>query len=298
MNLTRMDLADAGSPDKLVQTILQLEPDLPIPIPIEELCRQLDISDIEPLTTHGYEGALITDAEKSIGSILFNSESPYQRRRFTIAHELGHFLIPSHTLPDEGKFLCSRDDMNVLSMKESDRRKRMEAEANRFAALILMPPTHFRKDVERQRDADINQIIKLAERYKTSKEATARWYVQFRRESCAIIVGHRNKVLRHYKKVGFPFIEPSWGDPMPDLSLAGKYDGNQGAISDWHEVNPSAWISVDRGRPAPELFEQVHAQRDGYSLTLLVLSQRDYDEEDEDRDIERAWYKPRFAYGR
>ena len=114
MNVTHMDLADAGSPDKIVQIILKSEPSLPIPVPIEELCVQLDITQIQPLTTEGFEGGLITDAEKSTGIILCNDSSPYQRRRFTIGHELGHFLIPSHVLPDNEKFLCSRDRKSVV----------------------------------------------------------------------------------------------------------------------------------------------------------------------------------------
>src|SRR3984957_15739781 len=38
---------------------------LPIPVPIEELCRQLDIIEIQPLTTQGFEGGLLTDRERS-----------------------------------------------------------------------------------------------------------------------------------------------------------------------------------------------------------------------------------------
>lgn len=32
------DLADAGSPEALVKRILQAEPKLPVPVPIQELC--------------------------------------------------------------------------------------------------------------------------------------------------------------------------------------------------------------------------------------------------------------------
>jgi hypothetical protein len=70
--VSRIGLADAGSPEKLTMELLKAEPNLPIPVPIEQLARQLDIQDIQPLTTDGFEGGLITDIAKSIGIILFN----------------------------------------------------------------------------------------------------------------------------------------------------------------------------------------------------------------------------------
>jgi hypothetical protein len=38
MQISRIDLADKGSPEGIVMAILKAEPDLPIPVPIEELC--------------------------------------------------------------------------------------------------------------------------------------------------------------------------------------------------------------------------------------------------------------------
>ena len=117
--------------------ILKAEPTLTVPVPIVQLCRDLDIEDIQDLDTDGFEGGLITDTERSRGVILARKAHPY-RRRFTIAHELGHFLIPTHVPDTLGRFLCSREDMRLLSAVEHDRRGRMEVEANRFASLILI----------------------------------------------------------------------------------------------------------------------------------------------------------------
>jgi hypothetical protein len=70
MQISRMDLADKGSPEGIVMAILKAEPNLPIPVPIEELCRQLDIIEIQALTTQGFEGGLLADRERSRGIIL------------------------------------------------------------------------------------------------------------------------------------------------------------------------------------------------------------------------------------
>ena len=109
-----MDLDMAGSPMALVSTILKKAPELKIPVPIEELCIQLDISSIDKLTTKGFEGCLITDVDRFAGAILYNAASHPYRRRFAIAHELGHFLMPKHIPDQEGRFLCSSKDMTQL----------------------------------------------------------------------------------------------------------------------------------------------------------------------------------------
>jgi Zn-dependent peptidase ImmA (M78 family) len=111
--ISRMDLADFGSPEAIAQGILKLVPDLPIPVPIEDLARQLDIIDIMPLETDGFEGGLLTDENKAEGIILVNESNPRQRRRFTVGHELGHFLSPWHKPRTPDGFLCSADDMRM-----------------------------------------------------------------------------------------------------------------------------------------------------------------------------------------
>ena len=92
MTISRLDLDGVGSPAALVTRILQLEPTLAMPVPVEQLCRQFDITSIGELETEGFEAALITDECKSAGAILVATERSRQRRRFSIAHELGHFL--------------------------------------------------------------------------------------------------------------------------------------------------------------------------------------------------------------
>jgi hypothetical protein len=60
MKVTRLDLDGTGSPMGLVTRILKIEKDLPIPVPVEELARQLDIEEIAPLEMQGFEGGLLT----------------------------------------------------------------------------------------------------------------------------------------------------------------------------------------------------------------------------------------------
>jgi IrrE N-terminal-like domain len=161
MKITRLDLDGAGSPMALVTRILKVETGLKIPIPIEELAIQLDIAEINELETENFEGSLLTDEARQSGIILVNGKAQGGRRRFTIGHELGHFLIMAHVPVNPGQFLCSRQDMNRWSAKENDRYARMEMEANQFAALLLMPPPMLRAYLK-GRAPDLANLDKMA----------------------------------------------------------------------------------------------------------------------------------------
>ena len=293
ITISRIDLADLTTPERIVGAIIREISDLPIPVPVEEIAHMLDIISIEPLTTDGFEGSLLTDAEKSEGYILVNEASPPQRRRFTIGHELAHFLCPFHKPPRGDQFLCSSDDMRLTFARKEDHPAYMEIEANRLAALLLMPLPHFRKDLRFHKGVDIDHIVALARRYETSKEATARRYVDVQGEPCAIIVSHNGRILRIYRGKDFPYIDVDSGDPVPRGSLTARINLTQAAVSDSEERDGGIWLSVQEGqRRAPMIYEQVLPQSDGYRMTLLTLAE-DVEDIDEEEDLEESW-TPRF----
>lgn len=285
MHVSRIDLADKGSPEGLVSLILKMEPDLQIPIPIEALARHLDIEDICTLETEGFEGGLLTDTARSRGIILVKDGVSRQRRRFTIGHELGHFLIANHIPDKEGQFLCSREDLNRLSVKEGDRRARMEVEANRFSSLLLLPPPHLRLALNNHRAPSIEHMIELARRFDVSKEAMARAYADFHPEAIAFIVIHEGKVLRTYSnKVRFPIITAQRQRPVPQGSMFHRRNLQIGVPSEIDSRIPDIWISVQRGRAAPTLCEQVCLQAQGFALIMLWYEAAEDDESDDDAE--------------
>jgi hypothetical protein len=292
--LSRLELdgKGAGSPDGLVRMILKAERGLSVPVPIERLCKSLDITDIQDLSTEGFEGGLITDTDRSRGVILARKSHPY-RRRFTIGHELGHFLIPTHLPDTPGRFLCSREDMRRLSAAENDRRGRMEVEANRFASLILMPPPLLRPYLQSRRDPDVGHMAKLAAEFKVSKQAMARAYAQYQGEILAFVFTKGGRVLFPYKHLNFPFLAVRSGQSVPDGSLLKRRDAREGIASDVCECVPDIWINVERGKPAPQLYEQVLAQRDDFAILMLWLEPPEEDEDEEDREGEMTT-KERF----
>jgi Zn-dependent peptidase ImmA (M78 family) len=276
MKIERMDLADFGSPDDIAAQIVRLEPTLPIPIPIEELAFQLDIKKIEPFEDGGFEGALITTQLKPNGIILFNPSSISARKRFTIAHELGHFLIPSH-VPPPGGFKCTAKDMMLTNAV--DKAARMELEANRFAAHMLMPTKMFRDDIYRLRHATLEAVIELARKYDTSREATARRFINLHDEVCAIVQSRNDSVISVYRSRRFPYLWLDRGTAVPAGSITRSYQAAVGEVSPMEGVDPAIWLSGRSSETKGELFEQVLIQKDGFRMTLLVFET--HEEEDE-----------------
>jgi hypothetical protein len=253
----------------------------------------LDITDIKVLETEGFEGGLVTDRSKSQGVILVNKASPRQRRRFSAGHELGHFLCPTHLPRDDAGFRCTSADMRKASALKTDRAAQMEVEANRFAALLLLPLPHFQKDLRQRRGADLQHIVDLARRYDMSKEATARRYVEVHDEPCAAVVSRHSVILRLYHGQGFPFIDLGKNDPVPVRSVTARAGSDEGVVSELQEVDAALWLPSEPNRHLPTLYEQVLPQRDGFRLSLLTIDATADELSEEREDLEASW-TPRF----
>lgn len=84
--------------------------------------------------------------------IIINESNPERRIRFTLAHELGHVLIPWHI----GSII---DKTSVPEEDKFDEYWYLEAEANRFASELLMPSIWV-KGVFDRNEYDISKIAK------------------------------------------------------------------------------------------------------------------------------------------
>ncbi|WGJ15971.1 ImmA/IrrE family metallo-endopeptidase [Methylocapsa sp. D3K7] len=280
MQVTRMDLDGTGSPMGLVGKILKAEPALTLPVPIEQLAHQLDIAEIRDLFADGFEGGLITDDARSSGFILVNHAARRGRRRFTIGHELGHFLMTTHK-PPAGGFQCSRTDMRRWTDKEKGGAIRMEVEANEFAALILMPPPLWRAELAKFREPDLAQIVTLAGLFDVSKEAAARAYAQYSEEPVAVVVAKDGKIDKVYRDIArFPRLGVTTGAPMPANSLLFRAGRELNYPSSIAEARAEAWLESDWGKPPPGLYEQVFFQQNGFALIMLWAKLADEEEDD------------------
>lgn len=134
-----------------------------IPVPIEDVAKMLNVS-IGTAPNSDLSGILIR--KKNSGLIGVNSDDTYPRQRFTIAHELAHFLLEKKdTFVDTKKEIFYRDSVHIGENEKI---------ANKFAAAILMPKNSLKRDFIKLFQGKLFQdkdLEYLAERYLVSKEA-------------------------------------------------------------------------------------------------------------------------------
>ena len=135
MQLDRIDLADIHHPVVLARTIHKLLGKRDSAVPVEDIAVALDISEVRLDHFDGFEGMLLTDTVRSTGCILAKNSNGRRRARFTIAHELGHFLMERHQLFAATGFTCSAQDMR--ESRDGRQQLRQETQANQFAIELL-----------------------------------------------------------------------------------------------------------------------------------------------------------------
>lgn len=122
--------------------LLTHHPSLSIPIPIEQIIEikiGLNIFPIKDLESGcGIDGSLSNDF-KTILIDEYVFEKSIQRARFTLAHEIAHYILHKEIFIKSGGFNTKNgfiDFQNNLGEKDY---KRMEIQAYRFAEEILFP---------------------------------------------------------------------------------------------------------------------------------------------------------------
>lgn len=141
------------------------------PVPVQKIAEAIELQvQKQELKGSDISGFIFRQGEKA--TIGVNSANAPVRQRFTIAHELGHYLIHTRGAGEvhvdrlfEIKF---RDDLSSQGTDADER------EANFFAAELLMPQQFIKADLEKvtQMDLEGGEILaNLASRYEVSTQA-------------------------------------------------------------------------------------------------------------------------------
>lgn len=272
-----MELADCGSPEKLLTVIFKYHPTWTPPIPIEEFALLVGILEFRNLEVDGFVGALMTDMEKTKGIILSAKGMGHRRRRFTIGHELGHYLIPAH----RGDKSCTSADLRETRRDTLHRQE--EAQANRFSAGLLMPKPSFKADVEGMGTPDVSHLELLANTYDVSREAAANRYVELTPEMCALVFVKDGRIRYPRPSKDFPAMSVRSGDPVPQPIPRGSLG----------PVTASDWLwPTWTGRPPAILAQQVD-QSGGHATVLLHIETHEFEDTAEEDEL-IASYTPRF----
>lgn len=166
------------------------------------------------------------------------------RQRFSVAHELGHFV-----LKHEGSPLAGCQERALLDYNGESK----ESEANVFAVELLLPEKLVRRRCEVS-PVDLRPVQKLAEEFETSITATAIRFIDFSPEKCALVYSENGRIRWTRKSETFWFRLIGWGQPLEPASLASDFYRKGELQEDPEEVRGDAWIESNTGR-APEVVE-------------------------------------------
>ncbi len=146
------------------------------PVPVIDIVKKLGIELDLQVVDNDLSGFLVRHSTEGKAVIGANSTHSGSRQRFTIAHELGHFLLHEGEVVhvDEAKVAYRVNLRNIASsMGDNDEEK----EANFFAAELLMPARFIKRDMK-SADFDLladdkidEPLRKMAERYQVSVQA-------------------------------------------------------------------------------------------------------------------------------
>lgn len=136
----------------------------------------------EPMSEK-FEGMLLPSPHvKGEWGIFYNSAIASKgRQNFTLAHELGHYLLHRHKLPRG--LQCTGRSMLDWKTEEAQ----IEAQANTFSSFLLMPLDDFRQQVGTQKMS--KELMRhLSDRYGVSMTAAILKWLSMTKERAMIVV--------------------------------------------------------------------------------------------------------------
>jgi Zn-dependent peptidase ImmA (M78 family) len=141
-----------------------------VPVAIDIVARRLNLTMSAAPLGEKVSGMLVVMGER--GAIGYNSSHPHVRQRFTISHEIAHYLLHTKKVEKTQLFIDSsvtfRRDENSSAGEDRD-----EVEANQLGAALLMPKGLVQQEVKRNElDLDDeNAISLLAKKFQVSAAA-------------------------------------------------------------------------------------------------------------------------------
>lgn len=279
------------------EAFLKREGIVTLPVDPFAIAEKLDIMvEGKPEETQGVSGMLLRHGNNF--GIVYATHIPSKGfQRFSVSHELGHFMLPGH--PEQ----VIRNGVHV-SRAGFVTNDPYELEADHFAAGLLMPETPFRKEMDRY-DPGLDAIDSLADRCETSRTATAIRFAELSRAAVAVIVSTggiidycflsdamktlpRLEYLRKGTRIPAGTVTSAFATDAERIR-AGERIADAVDVRDWLGGTVKAEVSE----------ETVGLGRYGKVLTVLASSfigqddeRDDIDEEDDESLVER--WTPRF----
>jgi Zn-dependent peptidase ImmA (M78 family) len=142
------------------------------PVPVQAIAHALGIEVRHEPAAPDLAGFLVRDMRRKRTMIGVNKDHHANRQRFTIGHELGHFLLHEGEQIHVDRESAFR--VKLRNDRSSDGVDVEEKEANLFAAELLMPARFLERDLTSKKAfsvLDENAISALAKKYEVSAQA-------------------------------------------------------------------------------------------------------------------------------
>jgi Zn-dependent peptidase ImmA (M78 family) len=204
-----------------------------------------------------------------------------ERRRFSIAHELGHIEM-HRTLP--GVNLCLESDIDEGKARQS---AEVELEASQFASCLLLPG---RFVARRFTDVPSFEVIaNVAREFETSLTATARRFIQFSEEPVAVVFAQGGQIRWFDATKAFHDCEifVRVNEPVERDTSAGRMLRGVAAKKDgWVDTLALDWLREGGYRRDARIKEwSVHMPGLDAVVTLLWVDDSIDSEDSEDDDL-------------
>lgn len=210
------------------------------------------------MALEGIEGCLKTDGK--IGGVLINKNVPdRRRRRFTLGHEIGHFVLHK----DRYDFADTANEIANFSSSLAE----IECEANFFSARLLMPaylmPPGFDKS-----EPTFDQADTLKDMFDVSMQTALRRIVDVSHWRSAFVVTRHGSYVWAARSSDFEGFFLQRPHPNTMASLMSQSDGTD---EDSIRVPASAWVEGPLVEEGAEIFEQARSLGDGYVYSILTV---------------------------
>lgn len=152
--------------ERLLSALGVTEAPVDVDIIVKQMGLQLDYSDVSDDSLSGF---LLRSGNDSL--IAVNSRHHSNRQRFTVAHELGHYVLHANASLHVNK---GQTGVQIKLRSERHEQTEEESEANAFAAELLMPAPFIKHDLQatlRSGSMDEDIIESLAKSYRVSVQA-------------------------------------------------------------------------------------------------------------------------------
>lgn len=207
-----------------------------VPISVDLLAEKCGIP-IHEDSIQGFLGLWLHVSECQ-GIVLAEGQTS-RRRRFTLAHELGHACIPTHS--KAGILHCLEADLS-----EADVDRGLETEANAFAAELLAPKRLVTPMLSTGA-LSIRKADEIANHFDVSLTCAVRRVVEYGKQAAAMVLSENARIKWSVRRNGFPYGLPGSGDQIPGGTIARDIQAGGANSIDPRSVERLAWLPESSG---------------------------------------------------